>query len=55
MLGQGRSATLVDREICVIQFSTGEANYVIDALAVRDFDPIAGVLESKDVAEDKKH
>lgn len=50
-VGLDVETTLIDRSICVIQFSTPTYNVVIDALAVRDFEPIARVLESKDVVK----
>jgi ATP-dependent Lhr-like helicase len=45
-LGLDVETTLVDRDLCVIQFSTPAYNAVIDALAVDDLTPVAEILEN---------
>lgn len=48
-VGLDVETTLMDRELCVIQFATASFNAVIDALAVDDLAPVASVLESREV------
>lgn len=48
-VGLDVETTLIDRDLCTIQFSTPGYNAVIDALAIDDLAPVAEVLESRDV------
>lgn len=43
--------TLFDRSLCLVQLGTPDANYVIDALAVTDLDPLARLLESRTIVK----
>ena len=40
---------IVDRDLCTVQLSTPTYNAIVDALAIRDLEPLARVFESSDV------
>ena len=48
-IGLDVETTLIERDLCLIQFSTPTYNAVIDARAIDDLGPVADVLESREV------
>jgi len=49
VIGLDVETTLVDRDLCTVQLSTPTYNAIVDALAIRDLEPLTRVLESSDV------
>lgn len=49
VVGLDVETTLIDRELCTVQLSTPAFNAIVDALAIRDMEPLAAVLENSDV------
>ena len=49
VIGLDVETTLVDHDLCTIQIATSAYNAIIDALALRELEPLAAVFESSDV------
>lgn len=49
VIGLDVETTLVDRDLCTVQLATPTYNAIVDALAIRDLEPLTRIFESSDI------